>query len=73
LIGDDIATRGTLLMVPFTQGTPFGEEPYHSKGMKEFFALRRAAIIATVESHFPKDVGRIKVHPQAILLFQLPC
>jgi hypothetical protein len=70
LIGDNIATGGTLLMVPFTQG---GEGPYHSKGMKEFFASRRAAIIATVESHFPKDVGRIKVLPQAILLFQLPC
>jgi hypothetical protein len=41
--------------------------------MKEFFASRRAAIIATVERHFPKDVERIKVLPQAILLFQLPC
>jgi hypothetical protein len=66
LIGDDIVTQGTLLIVPFTRGTPCGDGPDHSKGLKAFLASTSAAIVATVKRNSPKDAGRMQVHFQAI-------
>jgi hypothetical protein len=61
LLGDDIVQEGRLLLVPFTQGTPCGELPDHSEGVKLMYRKRQADIVATVEQQFPKDAGKIKV------------
>jgi hypothetical protein len=53
--------EGRLLLVPFTKGTPCGELPDHSEGLKLMHRKGQAGIVATAEQKFSKDAGKSKV------------
>jgi hypothetical protein len=50
-----------LTLLPYTNRTPCGEKPDHSRAIKELYAQMSADVVQTVEKKHPGDAGKIRV------------
>jgi hypothetical protein len=61
LSGTNLIAEQQLTLLPYTNGTPCGEKPDHSRAIKELYAQMSADVVQTVETKHPGDAGKIRV------------